>query len=97
MPRSMTSAGNPGVCGKAQQAAGQDRQSEGIMSELISALRDLLRATDEEATARAAYQGYDWGYHGFQLGEAKRAAEEDFERELTAFIDKRIDRAKEPT
>jgi hypothetical protein len=27
----MTSAGNPGVCGKAQQAARADRQSEGIV------------------------------------------------------------------
>jgi hypothetical protein len=62
---------------------------------LIQALRDVLRAETEEAEARERYDGYDWGYHGFQWAEASRKAGEAFQAALDEAIDARVRAALE--
>ena len=57
---------------------------------LIQALRDALRAETEEAEARERYDGYEWGYHGFQWAEASRKAGESFQTALDEAIDARV-------
>ena len=57
---------------------------------LILALRNVLRAETEEAEARERYEGYDWGYHGFQWAEASRKAGEEFAEALSEVIDARV-------
>ena len=57
---------------------------------LIYALRQVLRAEQEEQDARERYDGYDWGYHGHQWAEASRKAGEEFAEALNEAIDTRV-------
>ena len=57
---------------------------------LIYALRQVLRAEQEEQDARERYDGYDWGYHGFQWAEASRKAGEEFAAAFNEAIDARV-------
>jgi hypothetical protein len=57
---------------------------------LVYALRQVLRAEQEEQDARERYDGYDWGYHGFQWAEASRKAGEEFAAALNEAIDARV-------
>ncbi len=65
-------------------------KQENTMEDLISTLREVLRAEAEEAEAKERYDGYDWGYHGFRYAEASRWAGEDFGKALDAVIDARV-------
>ena len=57
---------------------------------LVYALRQVLRAEQEEQEARERYDGYDWGYHGFQWAEATRKAGEEFAAALDEVNDARV-------
>ena len=57
---------------------------------LIYALRQVLRAEQEEQEARERYDGCEWGYHGFQWAEASRKAGEEFAAALDEVIDARV-------
>ena len=62
---------------------------------LVCALRKVLRAEQEEQDARELYDGYYWGYHGFQWAEASRKAGEEFAAALNEAIDSRVRQALE--
>ena len=57
---------------------------------LVGELRQVLRAEQEEQEAKERYDGYEWGYHGFQFFEASRKAGEAFQSALDEAIDARI-------
>lgn len=60
---------------------------------LINALRDVLRADQDEREAREKYAdggGYEWGYYGFTYAKESRKAAEAFEQALSAIIDERV-------
>lgn len=57
---------------------------------LVYALRQALRAEQEEQEARERYDGYDWGYHGLQWAEASRKAGEELAAALNEAIDARV-------
>jgi hypothetical protein len=57
---------------------------------LVYALRQVLRAEQEEQDARERYGGCNWGYHGFQWAEGSRKAGEEFAAALTEAIDARV-------
>jgi hypothetical protein len=56
---------------------------------LVYALRQVLRAEQEEQDARERYDGYA-GDHGFQGAEASRKAGEEFAAALNEAIDARV-------
>lgn len=60
------------------------------MEKLLGALRDVLAAEKAEKTARDAYEGYEWGYHGTYLYERSQMAREAFEIALNETIDARV-------
>jgi hypothetical protein len=57
---------------------------------LVYALRQVLRAKQEEQDARERYDGYEWGYQGFQWAEASLKAGEEFAAALNEAIDARV-------
>lgn len=63
------------------------------MQNLISALMDVLSTSEDEKKARDAYQGYEAGYHGYELAKAKDAAIDNFEKALGKVIDDRVSAA----
>lgn len=65
------------------------------MTTLTDALRELIRAEDEERKAREGYEGGSWGYHGQSFYLARCKAEERFEAALNEVIDARIKAVKE--
>jgi hypothetical protein len=67
------------------------------MTDLISALREVLQAVQAEETARDKYEGVECGYHGWRFFEDRQKAEERFTNELTTFIDARVAAAMAPT
>lgn len=60
------------------------------VEDLIAALTSYLEAAAEEKAAREKYAGYEWGYHGYSLLEAKGKAAEALGAKLDAYIDARI-------
>ena len=53
---------------------------------LIQTLRNVLRAKDREEEEFRRYNGFDWGYHGFQFTEASRDAAEEFGAALNEVV-----------
>ena len=62
---------------------------------LVYALKQVLRAEQEEQDAKNRYDGYDWGYHGFSLAEETRKAGEAFQAAIDEAIDARVRAALE--
>jgi hypothetical protein len=61
---------------------------------LHEAIVDMLEANELEASKHATYEGFDWGYDGFNYIETKRDAVIAFTEALNAHIDARIKEAK---
>lgn len=62
-------------------------------TDIIMLVDSLMRAMEsalEESDAREKYDGYDWGYHGYPLIQAKEEAAERFGKLLADYIDQRI-------
>lgn len=53
---------------------------------LIQTMRNVLRAKDREEEEFRRYNGFDWGYHGFQFTEASRDAAEEFGAALNEVV-----------
>ena len=62
---------------------------------LIQALQNAVAAKIEHDTARAAYDGYSWGYHGRSLVEAMENAAQELSERLDTLIEKKVAEALE--
>lgn len=60
------------------------------IEKLVYALRQVLRAEQQEQDARERYDGYNWGDHGFQWAEESRKTGEEFAAALNEVIDARV-------
>jgi hypothetical protein len=57
---------------------------------LLSAMSEYIDAAAIEKAARDRYDGYEWGYHGYNLIVERDRAAERVAEELAAFVDARI-------
>jgi hypothetical protein len=63
---------------------------------LLDALDDYIRAKTVYDKARDRYDGYEWGYHGYDERTRMDNARKQFQIELDEYIDKRIEARLNP-
>jgi hypothetical protein len=73
----------------ASSAGGDVMQYE--VSDVATALAELMDAQAAERAGREGYEGGSWGWHGAYLIEAVRKAEERLAERLNAVIDARVE------
>lgn len=57
---------------------------------LVQAFEDCIKARTEHDRALGEYDGYSWGYAGYNYVNSMNAAAEDLGKRLDQYIDQRV-------